>query len=1060
MNSTNKIQTHLLSGKSLDDEIKEYLTGLGFSDPDKIWKILTSLKGQLNFQKLYPEFFSNLLVTCSQSYDPEQAIVNFERFAEKILDKNYLFTIITNSKELFHALITLFSGSQLLTDTLLKSPSHFDWLNQPETLGQKKSKDVLYRDYHSLAGTDVLTDKTPALLRQFKKREYIRIGLRDLLGEVKLEETVGDLANLADVCLQVAYEYADKILKAKHGIPYEKNPEGIEKESEFTVLSMGKLGGKELNFSSDIDLIYIYSSSQGETKAGDSDSPGIRTLSNHEYFSKLALLLTKTIHEITGEGNVFRVDLELRPEGKSGEITNSLASCETYYQSWGRTWERQALIKARVSAGSDELGKEFFSMIEPFIFRRSLDFAAIGEIKSLKKKIDEDLIKRNVEKGNIKLGAGGIREIEFIVQAYQLIFGGREKSLRVPNTLITLQRLREMHFIDEDERSKLQRAYIFLRRLENMVQISFGLQTHVLPKEEEKLAILAKKMKIKEQENSMLVARLMEKFDEHTQFVENKFSRLFAEDKDQKEADDTSRAWETRRLSEGQFTVDILKRDLFSDPEQTFRFLISLRDGQQFSHPTEKSIKDFYSILPKILGQCEEVPNPNSAVQYLVKFVEASQARETFMELFDNNPKLLELLMILFGSSGVLSDIVVKQPALMDVLMNVESLYRFKPEGKIKEEMELSLNGCSDLQSQLLFLRKYKQGEELRIGMRYLIKEADLQGTLADLASLADVFLQVVLSIAHKECTQDDINIPPPKEFAIIAMGKLGGRELNFGSDLDVVFICDDSETDTSKISKEEAMAYYASVSQMIYKLTSQMTSAGIAYKIDTDLRPEGSGGTLVTSINGYKKYLKSRARVWEKQAMTRARFVAGSEALGEKFTELVNEYVYKSTLDNNSLVEISRLRTRMEKEISQEDEKGKNVKLGFGGLADIEFLTQMLQLIHGGRNPRLCLSNTLEALEELSINGFIDYDQCIQLKKNYLFLRNLECALRLRSARTENHLPKNKEKVAQLARFLDYREKESDKRADNFILDYKNVTSQVREIYSANLTTLLRSAR
>jgi len=220
-------------------------------------------------------------------------------------------------------------------------------------------------------------------------------------------------------------------------------------------------------------------------------------LSNHEYFSKLAQLITKTISEITDEGNVFRVDLNLRPEGQSGEITNSLTSCETYYQSWGKTWERQALIKARVSAGSEDLGKKFFSMISPFIYRRSLDFSAIEEIKALKKKIDDALKKKKLERGNIKLGPGGIREIEFIVQAYQLLFGGRDKSLREPNTLITLQRLRDRDFITQDEHQGLEEAYVFLRKLENMVQISFGLQTHILPKDDKNLSVLARKMGIK-----------------------------------------------------------------------------------------------------------------------------------------------------------------------------------------------------------------------------------------------------------------------------------------------------------------------------------------------------------------------------------------------------------------------------------------------------------------------------------------------------------------------------------------------------------------------------------
>ncbi len=1052
------MQNFILESKPWSGELSEPLKELGFEDPEKAWKIFSVLNRQVNFPSLYPDFFSHLLECVSGSYDAEQAILNFERFAEKIFDKNYLYTLLTNSRELLNALIVLFSGSQVLTDNLLNTPSHFDWLNQPETLGKSKTKDVLYRDFHSLAGTEVLTERTPSLLRQFKKREYIRIGLRDLMGLASLQETVGDLSDLADVCLQVAYEYADNKLKAKHGAPYCQIDDGTKKLAEFAVLSMGKLGGKELNFSSDIDLIYIYSSSQGETQSDDSGNHTKMTLSNHEYFCKLAQLLTRTIHEITDEGSVFRVDLNLRPDGQGGEITNSLISCETYYQSWGRTWERQALIKARVSAGSDDLGKEFFTMIEPFIYRRSLDFSAIEEIKSLKVKIDESLKKKKIEKGNIKLGAGGIREIEFIVQAYQLIFGGREKSLRVPNTLITLQRLRDMQFISDEERGKLKEAYIFLRRIENMVQISFGLQTHILPKDEKRLAVLARKMGFKETDSKELVASLKGKFDEHTKFVEKKFSRLFAEDKDQKKAGDASREWETSRMSESKFTPELLQERHFHDPQRAFRFLVSLRDGPQLSHPTEKSIQFFYAILPKILEFCDELPNPNSAVENLVKFVEASKAREMFMELFENNQKLLELLLILFGSSDVLSGIIIKQPALMDVLMNVESLYRFKPEGKMKAELEMSLSERSDLQAKTLFLRKYKQGEELRIGMRYLIREADLPGTLADLASLADVFLQNVLSIAWEECGKGAR--PRPDDFAIFAMGKLGGRELNFGSDLDIVFVCDLPDENESEYSSEEVLSHFVAVAQMIYQLTSQMTPAGLAYKIDTDLRPEGSGGPLVLSIKGYEDYFNTRARVWERQAMSRARFVAGNPAVGEKFIRVAHAYVYQQKLDYGSLVEISRLRTRMESELAQEGKKGKNVKLGFGGLADIEFLAQIQQLMHGNRHLKLRCSNTMEALDALSAYGLIDYELGSQLKINYLFLRNLECALRLQSEKSENHLPKDRKILAQLAKLLQYQGKDSGELADNLMRDYAKITAQVREMYSETLRVLLRSAR
>ena len=1055
------LQKLILEDSPWSAELSDPLKELGFERPEKAWKVFGALNSHSNFASLYPDFFAHLLQCASRSYSAEQAILNFARFAEKIFDKNYLYTLLTNSPDLLNNLVVLFSGSQVLTDTLLQTPSYFDWLNKAETLGKAKTKDVLCRDFHALAGADLLSERTPSLLRQFKKREYIRIGLRDLLGLATLQETVGDLSDLADVCLQVAYEYADNKLRAKHGVPYFETKDGEKKVAAFTVLSMGKLGGKELNFSSDIDLIYIYSSSQGETQADGPVKPTGRTLSVHEYFCKLAQLLTRTIHEITGEGNVFRVDLNLRPDGQKGEITNSLNSCETYYQSWGRTWERQALIKARVSAGSDDLGEEFFSMIEPFIYRKSLDFSAIQEIKSLKIKIDESLKKKKIEKGNIKLGLGGIRELEFIVQSYQLIFGGREKNLRAPNTLITLQRLREMEFISEEERAKLETAYIFLRRLENMVQISFGLQTHLLPKDGKSLAVLARKMGFKEKDNKEIVASLLGKFDEHTTFVEKMFSSLFAEEKDQQEAGDASREWESRRISASGFTPEALKEGLFHNPDKVFRFLVSLRDGPQLSRPTEKSIQKFYAILPKILEFCEALPNPDSAIENLVKFVEASQARETFFELFDKDQKLLELLLILFGSSDALSGVIIKQPALMDVLMNVESLYRFKPEEKMQAELQMSLSERPDLQAKTLFLRRHKQGEELRIGLRYLIREVDLPGTLADLANLADVFLRAVLSIAQEECGKETGLAGPPYEyFAIIAMGKLGGRELNFGSDLDIVFVCDVSDEDKAEFPSEEVLSHHVAVAQMIYQLTSQMTPAGLAYKIDTGLRPEGSGGSLVLSIRGYEDYFNTRARVWEKQAMTRARFVAGNPAVGEKFLKAAHAFVYQPKLDYGSLVEMARLWTRMETELAQEDKKGKNVKLGFGGLADIEFLAQVQQLTHGYRHPKLRCSNTLEALSALSAYGLIDNAQASQLQTDYLFLRNLECALRLQSETAESHLPKDRDKIAQLAKLLQYQGKDSGELADNLMRDYAKTTAQVRETYSENIRILLRTAR
>ncbi|HBP10858.1 MAG TPA: bifunctional [glutamate--ammonia ligase]-adenylyl-L-tyrosine phosphorylase/[glutamate--ammonia-ligase] adenylyltransferase [Nitrospina sp.] len=1022
------------------------LQAFGFREPETAWKNLVALAGHAQFEKLYPDFFRILLELIASSHNADMALHNFERFSEKFLDKDHLYTQLTESPSLFVALIFLFSGSQVLTDALLKEPSYVDWLSRPETLANSKSKDMLMRDFYEMA--EFQSKNIFSVLRKFKKREYIRIGLRDLLGKVGFKETVEDISNLADVCLQAAYEHADRELQKKFGRPVYQDANGNWIESEFAILGMGKLGGRELNYSSDIDLIYIYTSSQGETRSTSESS--ITSISNHEYFTKLALDITKSLHEITSDGNVFRVDLELRPEGNSGEIVNSLTSCEIYYQSWGRTWERQALIKARVSAGSENLGKEFFEMIEPFIYRRSLDFEAIEEIKSMKYQINKSL-KGKHSKGNIKLGFGGIREVEFTIQAYQLLLGGRDKSLRVRDSLGAMKTLYEKNILTEADHNHLREAYIFLRNLENRVQITFGLQTYLLPDNEIDLAVLARKMRIAGDSQKNLADNLMKEYETHTRFVGTLFAEQFVEKEKREAAETLSSEWDRSRIGEEQFTESMLAEIPFlPDPKRTYRFLKSFRDGTQFSHPSVQSIQEFYSIIPKIFQQCRRVPKPDAAIENLCRFVEATGARESFLSLFQSNEKFLELLLILFGSSGMLSQILIKRPDLVDVLTDMEAIYRFKLAEKIQEDLNSALKTSPDFESKSLVLRRTKQAEELRIGVRYLIKEADLAGTLEDLSNLADVFLQTVYRIACEEQKSGNHN-----DFCIIGMGKLGGHELNFGSDLDVLLVYDEGESDPPP---EGFSGYYSALSQMIYKLTSEMTSAGYAYKIDTELRPEGDAGALVLSVQGYEKYFKSRARIWEQQALVRARFVAGNAEVGKKFIEAVHQFVYQDKFEYGSLIEISRLRERMEQELAKESTKGKNVKLGFGGLADIEFAVQIIQLMHGKKFPRLRQTNTLSALKSFVALGLIDQDMAEELQDSYLFLRNLECALRIIRQTPTNTLPKDNKELAPLARLLGYEEAEI--QAGSLLIDYDRHTQRVRKHYRKTIGNLLRAGQ
>ncbi|MGP0630001.1 bifunctional [glutamate--ammonia ligase]-adenylyl-L-tyrosine phosphorylase/[glutamate--ammonia-ligase] adenylyltransferase [Nitrospina sp. 32_T5] len=1056
MNVVTHLSSLVLEGETWSDSWTQPLSGVGFDDPKKAWHNLMMLKEQANFHELYPAFFPSLLECLEQCYDPDLALNNFERLSSKLPDKEHLYSFLTRTPDFLNALMILFSGSQVLTDSLLRHPEFFDWLVDPETLNTSRTKDQLYRDYYTMMDRAASGVTTTSLLRKFKKREYIRIGLRDLMGRADTLETLEDLSNLADVCLQVAYEHAHRELVNKHGAPMFRDHDGTEKESEFTILAMGKLGGRELNYSSDIDLIYIYTSAEGETKAHSLISPTSGTITCYEFHTKLGQRITRLINEITSDGNVFRVDLNLRPEGQNGEIAHSLSFCETYYESVGRTWERQALIKARVSAGSEKLGQQFFSMIRPFVYRKTLDFNAIEEVKALKRKVDANLKQKKQEKGNIKLGFGGIREIEFIIQSYQLLFGGRDSSLRDTGTLSTLAKLKEREFVGTDEYNKLYDAYIFLRNLENRVQLTFGLQTYSIPRETRSQAVLARKMGCQAGNVSSLADNLQKEFERHTCFVGAMFDQLFSEDKDQKAAHDTSQKWDARQDIENRFSEEYLSQYPFNDSKRAFQFLCSLRDGPSSKPATERGIQTFYKVLPQVLNLCRKVPNANFAVENLVKFVEASKARETYLDLFNDNEKFLELLLILFGSSETLSTFLIKQPNFIDVLSNVESLYRFKTPEKMKRGLDDFLSTCETPEQRNLSLRWFKQAEELRIGTRYLIHEADLPGTLLDLSNLADLYLQSVLELAWKRIQEGPANSAPREGFAIMGLGKLGGRELNFGSDLDIVFVYDNKEEDPE--SDLTAMTLYSQLAQGIFQLSSESSAVGPAYKIDTDLRPEGSRGALVLSLKGYKDYFESRGRIWEQQAMTRARFIAGDRELGDRFLEVTHKFTYRSKLEYGSLIEIARLRERMEKELAEESKKGRNVKLGHGGLADIEFTVQILQLMHGRRNPKLRATNTLEVINTLSAYGILQYEQAEALQKHYEFLRNVECSLRLINPQFSSHLPKDPVALQTLARILGYKG-ENGGAAEELMRDYEETTQSVRTFYTTNVDTFLRTA-
>ncbi len=1051
-NDIKQLTDDLFDKKTFDEEIGHNLGKIGFLNLTSAFKNLIVLSGHTDFKKLFPDFFPKLILEFSKCFDPDRGLNNFERFSEKIFDKNYFYTILNNEPSLINALIVFFSGSQLLTDILLKDPSIFDWLKEHETLNKSKAKDILYRELWQLLQKARSYNEKLKMLRFFKKREYCRTGLRDLLGYADVVETIKDISNLADVCLQNSYEFCEEELIKKNGIPMYTDENGSRRKVEFAVLGMGKLGGEELNFSSDIDLIYIYSSGEGKTIRVNVDHKSFVSISNHEFFSKLARMVTDAINQITSDGNVFRIDLGLRPEGQSGDIASSIQSCEIYYESWGQTWERQALIKARVSAGSEELGKRFEKIRRKFVYRKYLDFQAIDEIREGKLKI-ENKLKSLEKKMDVKLGKGGIREIEFSVQVFQLIYGGRNKFIHERNTLKALKLIYENKYIEEKEYLGLTKAYRFLRDLENKIQISFGLQTHVIPLKKEDQSVLANKMGIKGTNKNKSEEMLLIKYDQHTKKVHKIFDDLFKPEKDGKRN-------LHKTISKGKLEAassQLVEKYHFKNKNLILKNLHILEQGRDFSHPTARSQSVFERLIPDILQIASRQCDPDEAINNLEKFIQSLKSREIFYDLLKENTSLLELLLVLFGNSGYLSDILIRQPDLLDSLLDVENIYRFKPKDKMNSELERYLEGIDKIENIKEVLRKFKKGEELRIGLRFLLKEADLDSTFADLSLLAEVYLIHSLRIARIRLTSD-FGKPFIKNldgkshecgFAIIGMGKFGGCELDFGSDLDIVFVYEgEGQTEGEVCKGIQNQEFFTKQVTMIYDLAGSVTSAGYAYIIDTDLRPEGKQGVLTLPLSSYKKYFEERARVWERQSLTRALFIAGSEDIGERFIELAHEIAYKKRFEYGGPAEMNRMRMKMEKELGKETRNKKDVKVGSGGLVDIEFIAQLLQLKSGGEFPTLRQTKTAGVLREASRIGLLSIDYYNILKESYDFLRRVINGIRIVSERSESKLPETNGKLSKLAFRMGHTSEDEKKNREGFLDDYARHTRQVREIY------------
>ncbi|HEX9788891.1 MAG TPA: bifunctional [glutamate--ammonia ligase]-adenylyl-L-tyrosine phosphorylase/[glutamate--ammonia-ligase] adenylyltransferase, partial [Candidatus Binatia bacterium] len=943
------------------------------------------------------------------------------------------------------ALFRLLGGSGFLSEVLIRYGKNWPELFARQITVERQSVAEHDKELaHASQGCSSF-EEFCAVLRRHKQRAYLRIGARDLMAEFTVEETVRELTALAEASLEAAYRFCRAEVEKDYGpltLP------GSNEPNRFAILGMGKLGGGELNFSSDIDVIFLYESDEGENAGGAKGKSAPR-----EFFTAIGKKIIQAMGQVTEDGFVFRIDLRLRPLGANGPLVQSVGSAMLYYESWGQCWERAAMIKARPVAGARDLGNNFLKELEPFIYRRYLDYTTVDELRHMKARIENELLTGGGKERNVKLGYGGIREIEFFTQALQLVNGGYESQLRGPSTLPALAELARHHFISAKERDLLTDAYCFLRQVEHKVQIVQEAHAHSIPEGTDEEQALARRLGYRRKGKRAERDQFWRDYRRHTGNVRNMFDRLFYSAQKEIEHDAASAAGSVwNDLDRKEIVTAALAKAGFADPLKAYENLLAVRDGEVYQPPSPKRLKVMRLLGPALMNEITASTAPDKALLNLAEFSHRIGGRTGFLTLLAENPPTMRLLITLFAQSQFLTDLFLHRPELIDTLIRVD-LTRFeKTKAEILGELRAAIAEHDDIEGKLNTLRRHKTEEFIRIGLHDLGGALDLMRVLTQLSDLADACLQAALDMTLEELGSKYGSLPHG-QFAIIGGGKLGGRELDYNSDLDLIFVYD-AGAEAHSNGGLPAHEYYVRAGQKLLTFLSAPTEEGIAYKVDMQLRPSGKAGPLVSSLDAFREYHHTSSQLWERQALIKTRQVAGDAALGKEVERIAKAFAYGRGLKRDEVGEIHHLRMRMERELAGEDETRFNLKKGRGGLVDIEFLTQMLQLTHGHRLAKLRRRQTLEALNALHEENILKRDEYRLLADGYLFLRRLDHRLRLERDQSIDAFEAAPERVESIAQALGYgngdeRGKRSmTKSGAKLLRDYQARRERVRKCY------------
>ncbi len=806
-----------------------------------------------------------------------------------------------------------------------------------------------------------------AALRALRQRVVLRAMARDLAGRAPLAEVCAAMTALAEIAVEAALAFLEPALEDALGTPLS----GGERAG-MIVVGMGKLGGGELNVSSDVDLVFLYPE-EGETRASASSG---RTVPNLEFYTRLGRRLIAALGEATGDGFVFRVDMRLRPWGDDGPLATSFDALEEYLVTQGREWERYAWIKARALAGRDH--PALAQIVRPFVYRKYLDYGAIAAMRELHAQIRAEVARRELA-DHIKLGPGGIREIEFIAQAFQLIRGGREASLQVRPTLEVLSLLAARSLLPQAAVDELAEAYVFLRRLEHRIQYLDDAQTHELPENDADRARVAAAMGFASWD------AFREGLERRRARVSWHFEQVFSVEERPRHA--LAPVWTGEA---GEAPPARLAAIGYRDPDAAAARLAAVRSGSRYGGLPQASRERFDQLVPRLVEAAAAQEDPDTTLARGLDFAETISRRAAYLALLDEHPAVLARLAQLLGASSWAAEYLNRHPVLVDELLDARALFAPPDWSAFAQSLRRELAArAGDEERQMDWLREAHHAQVFRLLAQDLSGELTVEHLADHLSDLADVVLQATLELAWTQLRVRHRELP---QFAVIAYGKLGGKELGYASDLDLIFLHDDPH--------EQAQEVYAKLAQRISRLLTSRTAAGVLFDIDLRLRPDGEGGMVVSSIDAFRRYQREAAWTWEHQALTRARWSAGDATVGAEFED-ERRRVLRAPRDAAKLrADVLSMRQQLLEGHPNASELF-DLKHDRGGMIDIEFIVQYLVLAHSRVHPDLIANDGNIALLKIAAKlGLVPETAADEAADAYRDFRRLQHRLRLNGAR------------------------------------------------------------